>query len=193
MPAPTEGTGGGLSRTLTAEFARWETHHPDATSSSVAALESFEARELAQGGLGAWGRLRLLVSMEAQGDHQFDALYQRLSTRYEQWAVDHPARAGSLGIDPAPISTGGTANSTGTSALGNTTASRGAGQSSSSPAQPTASGPSPDSTHPQIVPGNTFGFYSYLCPACARPDRARSQRRPGYGQHDGFQRQPDHG
>ena len=35
--------GGGLGRTLSAELAHWEAHHPNVSGSGVIALEAFEA------------------------------------------------------------------------------------------------------------------------------------------------------
>ena len=101
LTAEIDRVGGPLGRALSAGFARWAAHHPDQAQSGVAALESFEARKLGQGSLGEWGRLRLLVQMEGQGDHQFDGLYRRLSARFTRWAANHPAQAALSGVVPA--------------------------------------------------------------------------------------------
>jgi hypothetical protein len=95
---------------------------------------------------GSWGGLRLLVRMERQGDHQFDALYRRLSARFEQWAAGHPALARATGIDPVPIGAPVTIVAPGLTATGNDkeTAGNGTGGSSAGPAQPTPAGLSPD-------------------------------------------------
>ena len=150
MAAELEQIGGGLGRTLSAEFVRWQSQHPATSGSGTVALATFEARKLANGGLGSWGGLRLLVQMENQGDHQFDALYQRLSGRYEQWAAIHPDRAHVLGINPIPIASPGTNLGQGTTTPGtaDNTAENGTGAMLPSPTQPTQAGPSPDSHIP---------------------------------------------
>ena len=101
LAAEIERVGGALGRTITTEFVRWEARHTASSSgSSTVALETFEAEKLTQGGLGPWGGLRLLVAMEGQGDHQFDELYQQLSSRFERWSMVHPNQYRLTGINP---------------------------------------------------------------------------------------------
>jgi hypothetical protein len=145
--------GGGLGRTLAVQLARWESHHQDAANSGAVALESFEARTLKQhDSLGPWGGLRLLVQMELRGDHRFDALYQRLSGRFERWAASHPAQARVLGLNPIPISTPVTSPGTTTTvaSVGNATGmtTSGAGLAPTILVGSVHAGPSPDGILP---------------------------------------------
>jgi len=65
--------------------------------------EKLETRWLMHTGFGPWGALRLLDRLETQGDHRFDALYQRLSTKFDKWAVGHPEQAELAGVVAVPI------------------------------------------------------------------------------------------
>ncbi len=139
---------------------RWESHHADVMASNPTAVESFEAKELMQHSDGSWGGLRVLVRMERHGDHQFDALYRRLSARFEQWAASHPALARATAIDPVPIGAPVTIVAPGLASTGNDNETQGyaTGGSMSSPATPIAAGLSPDSRVPPPNNGgqNTF-------------------------------------
>ncbi len=129
------------------------------------ALAAAEARDLARGDLGPWGRLRLLVRMEAQGDHQFDGLFHRLSMSYTTWAARHPARAAHSGVDPHRIWKPGIGNRSG---AGSPPAGMAAGSgrtpggllSNTSPA-----GPSGPVILPLITPLDPFAEYS-ICWEC---------------------------
>ena len=165
--------GGGLGRTLAVQLARWESHHPDAANSGAVALESFEARTLKQhDSLGPWGGLRLLVQMELQGDHRFDALYQRLAGRYERWAASHPAQARVMGLNPIPISTPVTSSGTTVASVGNATgvSTSGAGLAPSNAGPIADAGPSPDGIHlPMKPPVNTVELFGAIATAAVRP------------------------
>jgi RHS repeat-associated protein len=176
--------GGGLGRTLAAEFTRWESHHPDAAGSENVALETFEAKKLTQGSLGSWGALRLLVQIEAQGDHQFDALYQRLSGRFERWATGHPALAHATGIDPIPIATPVTTIAPGISASDKEDETAGVATVRSIFSPPSSAGTSPGGAHPLYnVPVNSLSFYS-LCPFCPQSANGAMPSSNGDGGQD---------
>jgi YD repeat-containing protein len=62
-----------------------------------------EIEQLVPGNVGNWGTLRVLDRLEANGDHQFDQLYQRISTRFDHWAALHPAQARRSGVTALPV------------------------------------------------------------------------------------------
>ena len=49
-------------------------------------------------------RCAVLARLEAQGDHRFDPIYERISARFEHWAALHPgeARVSGLRLTPPP-------------------------------------------------------------------------------------------
>ena len=100
--------------------------------------------------------------MERQGDHQFNALYQRLSGRFERWAARHPVQARALGLNPFPLATPVTTIGPGLTTSGSAASPAGSGTTNSlaSPVQPTPAGASPEAgIDPLIVPTNTWGLY----------------------------------
>ena len=56
--------------------------------------------------LGPWGRLKLVDQFNAQGDHQFDAMGEKLTVKYSHWALRHPSLARSSAFRPTPLASG---------------------------------------------------------------------------------------
>jgi RHS repeat-associated protein len=136
------------------------------------ATEKLETRWLMHTGFGPWGALRLLDRLEAQGDHRVDALYQRLSARFDRWAARHPEQAKLSGVIAAPISAWPSANATGpahaTPPAPTTSSHPAAGGAATSAGQPgppqTSAGAggtvSPDGRiPPPIIPLDGIGWY----------------------------------
>ncbi len=86
----------------------------------IAAVEHLEPRQLMHSGplllkeaavalsgtadLGPWGRLKLVDRLEKQGDHQFDALDERLTIKLDHWELRHPTLAREWGLTkPTPL------------------------------------------------------------------------------------------
>src|SRR5205823_5175717 len=86
-----------LDRRPSTVHARSVTQHATRAGSAGATPEARAAERLVGSALGPWGRLRLLDHLENQGGHRFDALYQRLSAKYEGWAAHHPVQGGKRG------------------------------------------------------------------------------------------------
>ncbi len=89
----------------------------------IAAVEPLEPRQLLHSGplllkeaavaltgnadLGPWGRLKLVDRLENQGDHQFDAIGERLTAKFNRWALHHPTLAHDSGFKPTPVGSWG--------------------------------------------------------------------------------------
>ncbi len=95
----------------------------------IAAVEHLEPRQLMHSGplllkeaavalsgtadLGPWGRLKLVDRLEKQGDHQFDAMGERLTIKLDRWEIKHPTLAREWGLaKPTPLGSGNTSIST---------------------------------------------------------------------------------
>ncbi len=94
-----------------------------------AVAEPFEPRQLMHSGplllkeaavalsgtadLGPWGRLKLVDRLEKQGDHQFDAMDERLTIKLDHWELKHPTLAREWGLTkPTPLGSGNASIST---------------------------------------------------------------------------------
>ena len=95
----------------------------------IAAVEPLEPRQLMHSGplllkeaaialsgtadLGPWGRLKLVDRLEKQGDHQFDALGEKVTVKLDHWELKHPTLAREWGLPkPTPLGSGNASIST---------------------------------------------------------------------------------
>lgn len=62
--------------------------------------------------LGPWGGLKLVDRLETQGHHQFDSLDERLTVKFDHWALEHPTLASRSGVHPTPPGSAQTPTST---------------------------------------------------------------------------------
>ena len=105
------------SHRISTQVEQWLDHHPSAAAAPLdLKQQKAVVAMLVPQNSGEWGTLRVLARLEAGGDHRFDTLYQRISARYDHWAVGHPLQARLSGVTAAPlepISTAGNIGSTG--------------------------------------------------------------------------------
>ncbi len=88
----------------------------------LAAIERLESRRLMHSGplflneaaialkgtadLGPWGRLKLVDRLDAQGDHQFDAMGEKLTIKFAHWSMNHPILARQSSFRPSAMQSG---------------------------------------------------------------------------------------
>jgi YD repeat-containing protein len=111
-----------LALRLSAEIEQRLSHESLAASPLDLKDQKAEIRQFGPGDTMSWGTLRVLVRLEADGDHRFDLLYQKISTRFDHWAARHPVQASRSGVTAAPLqpasSSDGATSRTGTSQSG---------------------------------------------------------------------------
>ena len=93
-----------MVRHLSAQVEHWLNHRALAAAPLDVKQEKATLAQLVPSNLGSWGALRVLARLEAQGDHRFDPIYERISARFEHWAALHPgeARVSGLRLTPPP-------------------------------------------------------------------------------------------
>ena len=146
-----------LTRRLSGQVGQWLVHHPSEVSAVDLAKEKSQIQQLIPSNLGSWGTLRVLDQLEAQGDHQFDLLYQQISARYDHWAVRHPVQARRSGVTAAPVQA---VSSAGTAGPASSSIGSGVGAISTPPVHgvtPDGGPPPPNFSEDTYVPGEDCG------------------------------------
>jgi YD repeat-containing protein len=92
-----------LALRLSAEIEQRLSHENLAASPLDLKDQKAEIRQFGTGDTMSWGTLRVLARLEADGDNQFDLLYQQISTRFDHWAARHPVQARRSGVTAAPL------------------------------------------------------------------------------------------
>ena len=88
---------------VSGQVEQWLSLHALAASPLDLKGQKAEIKELVPANMGSWGTLRVLVRLEAAGDHQFDQLYQQTSARYDHWAALHPSQVRRMGLTLLPV------------------------------------------------------------------------------------------
>ena len=91
-----------LAKRASGQIEAWLDHHDSAAAPLDLKEQEAEIKEVGPANMGSWGTLRVLARLEADGDHQFDQLYQQISARYDHWADRHPLQASVSGVTAVP-------------------------------------------------------------------------------------------